>query len=101
MEADTASEETAVWREPVRGSYPDPAMIGLSGRQRLETWRRGLTPPPPLSHLTGARPTGFGSGTAEARMPASQWLSASNGLITGGTLAILADIAFGCSVESE
>jgi uncharacterized protein (TIGR00369 family) len=101
MEADTASEETAVWREPVRGSYPDPAMIALSGRQRLETWRRGLTPPPPLSHLTGARPTGFGSGTAEARMPASQWLSASNGLITGGTLAILADIAFGCSVEAE
>ncbi len=34
-------------------------------------------------------------------MPASGWLAASNGLITGGTLAILADIAFGCSVETE
>ena len=90
-----------MWREEVRGSYPDRRLIALPGRQRLETWRRGLTPRPPLSHLTGARPTGFGSGTAEAQMPASGWLGASNGLITGGTLAILADIAFGCSVETE
>jgi uncharacterized protein (TIGR00369 family) len=101
VDADTASEKTGVWREPVRGSYPDPRMIALSGRERLETWRRGLSPPPPLAHLTGALPTGFGSGTAEAQMPASGWLAASNGLITGGTLAILADIAFGCSVETE
>jgi uncharacterized protein (TIGR00369 family) len=34
-------------------------------------------------------------------MPASGWLAASSGLLTGGTLAMLADIAFGCSVESE
>jgi uncharacterized protein (TIGR00369 family) len=34
-------------------------------------------------------------------MPASGWLAASNGLITGGALAILADIAFGCAVETE
>jgi uncharacterized protein (TIGR00369 family) len=34
-------------------------------------------------------------------MPASAWLAASNGVITGGTLALLADIAFGCSIETE
>jgi uncharacterized protein (TIGR00369 family) len=101
MAPGAASEQAAVWREEVRGSYPDRRLIALSGRQRLEAWRRGLTPRPPLFHLTGARPTGFGSGTAEAQMPASGWLGASNGLITGGTLAILADIAFGCSVETE
>jgi uncharacterized protein (TIGR00369 family) len=97
----TADGTTEVWREPVRGSYPDERLLSLPGRQRLETWRRGLSPPPPLTHLTGARPTGFGSGTADAEMPASGWLAASTGLITGGTLAILADIAFGCSVETE
>jgi uncharacterized protein (TIGR00369 family) len=101
MQRGRESDETAVWREEVRGSYPDRRLIALSGRQRLESWRRGLSPPPPLTHLTGARPTGFGTGTAEAEMPASGWLAASNGLITGGTLAILADIAFGCSVETE
>jgi uncharacterized protein (TIGR00369 family) len=97
MTADAA----AVWTEEVRGGYPDRGLIALPGRRRLECWRRAIMPPPPLSHLTGAMPSGFGSGTAEARMPASAWLAASNGLITGGALAILADIAFGISVESE
>jgi uncharacterized protein (TIGR00369 family) len=94
-------EPAAVWREEVRGGYPDRRLISLPGRRRLECWRRGINPPPPLAHLTGAIPTGFGTGTAEARMPASAWLAASNGLITGGALAILADIAFGISVETE
>jgi uncharacterized protein (TIGR00369 family) len=76
-------------------------MMALPGRRRLECWRRGVMPPPPLAHLTGAMPTGFGTGTAEARMPASPWLAASGGLITGGALAILADIAFGLSIETE
>ena len=58
-------------------------------------------PAPPLYHLTGARPTGFGDGTAEAEMPASGWFANSAGLIGGGTLAILADIAFGVSVETQ
>lgn len=95
------SDPAAVWQEEVRGGYPDPRLLGLPGRRRLECWRREINPPPPLRHLTGAMPTGFGTGTAEARMPASPWLAASNGLITGGALAILADIAFGISVETE
>lgn len=97
MQADPA----AVWTEEVRGGYPDRRLVALPGRRRLECWRRGVNPPPPLAHLTGARPTGFGTGTAEATMPSSAWLAASNGLITGGALAILADIAFGISVETE
>jgi uncharacterized protein (TIGR00369 family) len=96
-----ATKATPVWQEEVRGAYPDPRLIALPGRQRLESWRRGTSPPPPLFHLTGARPTTFSSGTADAGMPASGWLAASNGVITGGTLAILADIAFGCSIETE
>jgi len=96
-----AAVPRTVWKEEVRGGYPDPRLIALPGRKRLECWRREVVPPPPLSRLTGAMPTGFGTGTAEARMPASAWLAASNGVLTGGTLAILADIAFGISVESE
>ena len=75
----SAPETIEVWREPVRGSYADRRLIALPGRERLEGWRQGLFPPPPLSHLTGARPTGFGSGTADAEMPASRWLAASTG----------------------
>jgi uncharacterized protein (TIGR00369 family) len=95
-----AATEPEVWREPMRGGYPDPAIIGLSGAERMRQWRLQRLPPPPVHHLTGAMPTGFGEGTAEAEMPASGWLRNSVGLIGGGTLAILADVAFGCSVET-
>jgi uncharacterized protein (TIGR00369 family) len=46
-------------------------------------------------------PSGFGDGTAEAEMPATGWLASSTGLISGGALAIVADIAFGCSIETQ
>ncbi len=87
--------------EEVLGDYPDPAVVALPGRERLEGWRRRTSPPPPLAHLTGALPTGFGDGTATAQMPASGWLASSSGVISGGVLAIVADIAFGCSIETQ
>jgi uncharacterized protein (TIGR00369 family) len=90
-----------IWREPLRGGYPDPAVIGWSGLERMRKWQLGTMPPPPLFFLTGAMPTTFGVGTAEAQMPATGWLANSSGLIGGGTLAILADIAFGCSLETK
>jgi uncharacterized protein (TIGR00369 family) len=93
--------ETPIWREPVRGTYLEPWTLGLPGRERLQVWRQDAPPIPPLSHLTGALPTGFGDGTAEAEMPATAWLGNLAGLIGGGTLAILADIAFGCAVETR
>jgi uncharacterized protein (TIGR00369 family) len=76
-------------------------MIGLTGLERLRTWGRGLTPAPPLSRLTGAAIGDVGAGTASAEMPATGWLLSSAGVITGGTLAILADIAFGCAIQTE
>jgi uncharacterized protein (TIGR00369 family) len=91
-----------IWRErPVRGGYPDPGVLSLRGKERLQGFRRELGPAPPLFHLTGSRPVSFGEGTADAEMPASGWLANSAGLIGGGTLAVLADIAFGCSLETQ
>lgn len=90
----------AIWREPVRGGYPEPWMLGLDPRERMAAFRRE-GPAPPLGHLTGATFAGFGDGTAEAEMPASPWLLNDAGLIGGGMLAILADIAFGIAVETK
>jgi uncharacterized protein (TIGR00369 family) len=92
---------TEVWREPIRGGYPDPGRLSLPGRERLDRWLGDGGPFPPLTHLTGARPTAFGDGTAEAEMPASEWLLSPAGLIMGGTLAILADVVLGCAVETR
>lgn len=100
-ESGQGSSDAQVWREPVRGSYPDPGYLSLTGRERLDGWLRAGTPLPPLTHLTGSRPTRVGDGTAEAEMPASEWLENSAGLIGGGTLAILADVALGCAAETQ
>ena len=96
--ADAAEQ---IWREEPRGGYPDPAVLGMSGLERLSRFARGETPAPPLSHLTGARVAEVGAGTASASMPSSEWLLNSAGVIGGGVLAVVADIAFGCSIETQ
>jgi uncharacterized protein (TIGR00369 family) len=90
-----------VWHETVRGGYPGPSYLGRPGIERLRGFTTGTAPPPPLFHLTGSRPTAVGDGTADAEMPASGWLLNPAGVIGGGTLAILADIVFGCSLETK
>ncbi len=97
----SAERTTELWREEVRGGYPDPRLLALPGLERLQEWGRGRAPAPPLTRLTGALITEVGSGTAGAEMPASGWLLNSAGAIGGGTLAIVADIAFGCSIQTE
>lgn len=97
----SSSPDAHIWEEEPRGGYPDLGMLALPGRERLTQWNRGAAPAPPLSRLTGAIYTRFGDGTASAEMPASGWLLNSAGVIGGGTLAILADIAFGCSIETK
>lgn len=100
QDLDTDAVASEPWRERPRGGYPDPAVLGLTGRERLTALlRRGGAPP--LSRLTGARLNEIGSGTAGAEMPASEWLLNSAGVIGGGALAILADVALGCAVETE
>ena len=41
MEPRATTDGHAVWREPVRGGYPDRRLIALPGRERLEGWRAG------------------------------------------------------------
>jgi len=90
-----------IWEQEPRGAYPDPTLLALTGRERLESWGRGRAPAPPLTRLTGATIAEVGSGTAGAEMPVSGWLLNSAGAIGGGTLAIVSDIAFGCSIQTE
>jgi uncharacterized protein (TIGR00369 family) len=77
---------------------PEGAVLGaeieeLSG---YEVWRRcasGELDPPPLYHLTGARPVAVEEGRVTWTMPASPWLCSPTGFVEGGFLVYLADCA--------
>jgi uncharacterized protein (TIGR00369 family) len=93
------SHQTPPWREPVRGDYPPAATARLPGIEQL----RALIaegPMPPISHLAGMQLTDAGVATASFAMPATRWLLSPQGVISCGTLAILADGPLGCAVHS-
>ncbi|HEV3473804.1 MAG TPA: PaaI family thioesterase [Actinomycetota bacterium] len=92
--------EPAIWQEPVRGGHLDPRVFGLSGLEQLRAFFRGLGPPPPLAHLTGMFPIEVDEGKATFTMPATDWLISPPGYIQLGVLAMLADAALGCAIQS-
>jgi uncharacterized protein (TIGR00369 family) len=76
-------------------------MFGLDGIEQIRAFVRGQMPRAPSGRLTGHRPSQAGAGTAEFTMPASGWLAGPAGTIPGGVLAILADAALGCALQTE
>lgn len=91
--------DPAVWTEPVRGTLPDPSLLGLSGLEQVQAMVAGGVPPPPIHHLTGMRPTEAAPGTATFAMPASRWFLLPPGFLSLGVLAMVADGAVGCAVQ--
>ena len=92
--------DQAPWREPVRGGYPDLALAGRSGLEQLRTLVEGRGPRPPISRLTGMALTEVGLAGATFAMPATPWLLSPQGVISVGTLAMLADGPLGCAVQA-
>ena len=91
--------DAAPWREPVRGGCPDPSLTALAGLDLLRTLLEGRAPAPPISRLTGMRRTEVGLAGATFAMPATRWLLSPHGVISVGTLAMLADGPLGCAVQ--
>jgi uncharacterized protein (TIGR00369 family) len=87
--------------EPVRGSYPSPAILALAGRDRASIRVRATTAPPPIHHLFGLTPVESGDGTAVFEMPASPWLQTDAGLFIAGTCALVADAPLGAAILSQ
>lgn len=86
-------------REPVRGTYPPPELLGLPGVERL---RFMIDEPgaPPFVHLSGLRFTDAGLGTATVAMPASPWWQTLAGVFPAGVLGFVADSALAGAVIS-
>ena len=91
--------DTAPWQEPVRGSYPGLALLERSGIEQLRALMDDAIVPP-IGRLAGMELTDVGLAGATFTMPATRWLLSPQGLISVGTLAILADGPLGCAVHS-
>ena len=89
------------WREPVRGGYPDPRHFGRSGADQLQAMLAGEVPQPPISRLTGMRLVDVDAGSAAFAIPLSDWLCSPQGAISIGPLAIPADAAVACAIQTE
>jgi len=84
--------------EPVRGTIWGPEVGRLSGLDTLRAFVDQRLPDPPITRLTGLRPSEAGLGSASASMPASPWWQSGAGVFLAGTLAFLADMPLGAAV---
>lgn len=90
----------SVLQESVRGGAFPAELLGLPGIDQLRLFLTNQAPHPPISYLTGMRPTEIGAGSATFVMPISPWLSTPQGLWTAGAIAILADGPLGCAIQT-
>jgi uncharacterized protein (TIGR00369 family) len=100
-EAETAARGGEIWREPVRGSYADLSIVGLSGLDRMRAAVRRQLPAPPIHHLTGLAPVEVSPGAASFSMPASPWFQTPPGPFNAGIMAWLADAPLGTAITTS
>lgn len=84
--------------EPVRGGFPDPKLLGLSGLERMRAGLKQMMPPPPIHHLFGLRPISVGAASVTFSMPCSEWLQSDVGVYFAGASALVADAPLGSAV---
>jgi uncharacterized protein (TIGR00369 family) len=85
--------------EPVRGGYPDPSLLALSGLDRIRAGLRNQMVPPPISHLFGLMPVAVSPASVTFSMPCSPWLQTDAGVFFAGTAALVADAPLGSAVQ--
>jgi uncharacterized protein (TIGR00369 family) len=94
------SAHTPIWEEPVRGFYTDSGQFAtLSGLDLLRNVLEGGLGPP-IRYLFGLAPTSAEPGAVTFTMPVTDWLLFPQGVVSGATLAILADAPLGCAVQT-
>jgi uncharacterized protein (TIGR00369 family) len=96
-----SSDPLPPWREPPRGGYPDPSYFALPGVEQLRAMAAGKLPQPPISRLTGMGVSEIGAGSASFEMPLTEWLLSPQGRISIGPLAMPADGAVACAIQTE
>jgi uncharacterized protein (TIGR00369 family) len=90
----------AIWQEPARGTFANPAVAALPGIEQLRCFLSGRLPLAPIARLTGRRLVDVGTGTATFTMPATDWILGPKGRVHTGMLVLLADAPLLCAVQS-
>src|SRR5256886_1487627 len=85
-------------REPPPQVHWGPEALRMSGLELMRAARDRRLPEPPISTLTGLRPTDVGLGKTTFAMPASPWWQSGAGVFLAGTLAFVADAPLGCAI---
>lgn len=75
-------------------------LVSRSGLDLMKAYIRGEIEPPPISMLTGLRPTEAGDGQSTWKMPCSGWLMSPSGAVYGGAIAFMADAALLGAVQT-
>jgi uncharacterized protein (TIGR00369 family) len=79
----------------------DPGVFAaFNGLDALQGYEKGWVLPPPVHYLYGQTIVRVEPDTALFTMPASPWLLPPQGVISGATLALLADGPLGCAVQT-
>jgi uncharacterized protein (TIGR00369 family) len=86
---------------PPRGEVLDQQTWDTrSGLEVLRAQVTGELPAPPVHHLLGMMPTAADEGACTFSMPTSGWITSPSGLVEGGVIACLADIALGGATQT-
>ncbi|MGH2711715.1 MAG: PaaI family thioesterase [Actinomycetota bacterium] len=86
---------------PVAGSpVPQAAWDRMTGLEVMQKLIARELPAPPISHLTGLRPTEVSEGSATFALPTSPWLTSPLGTVQGGATALLADTVLATAVQT-
>jgi uncharacterized protein (TIGR00369 family) len=86
---------------PVAGRpVPQEAWDRMTGLEVMRALASGDLPAPPISHLTGLRPTEIAEGKATFVLPTTPWLTSPLGTVQGGATALLADTVLATAVQT-
>jgi uncharacterized protein (TIGR00369 family) len=84
--------------EPVRGAFPEPGLLALSGIEQMRVWKDRQGPIAPIGRLTGVTFDDFSFNAASFSMPASPCWQTSAGVFLGATLALPGDVALSSAI---
>jgi uncharacterized protein (TIGR00369 family) len=99
--AEPSHEHPDPYLRPVAGEIvPQEIWDARSGLEVMHALLSGELLPPPITVLTGLRPTEAAEGRCTFVLPATEWLNSPTGLMEGGAIAMLAEMALIAAVQT-